>query len=94
VNITKDVRISGSPDSTIELALNFSKDEIDSVFAANNDPLFAKIFSPRWEGLTDSEKLRQLMELQIWLEGLAENINLEGGKVVPKLETDAAPEGE
>jgi hypothetical protein len=84
VKITEDVRESGSRDSSIKIALNFSSEEIDSVFAANNDPLFAKIFSPRWESLSDSEKLRQLMDLQIWLEGRASDLGLEGGEVVAK----------
>lgn len=84
MKITDDVRVSGSLDSNIKLAFNFSTEEIDSAFAANQDGLFAKIFSPRWEALKESEKLRQYMELQIWLEGRATDLGLEGGTVVPK----------
>jgi hypothetical protein len=84
MRITEDVRVTGSFESNIKISLNFTQDEIDSVFAANNDELFAKIFSPRWDDLTDSEKLRQYMELQVWLEGRAVDLGLEGGTVVPK----------
>jgi hypothetical protein len=84
MRITEDVRVTGSFESNIKISLNFTQDEIDSVFAANNDELFAKIFSPRWDDLTDSEKLRQYMELQVWLEGRAVDLGLEGGEVVAK----------
>jgi hypothetical protein len=84
MQITEDVRVTGSFESSIKLALRFTQDEIDSVFAANNDALFANIFSPRWDDLPESEKLRQLMELQVWLEGRAVDLGLEGGEVVAK----------
>ncbi len=84
MEISNDVRESGSITSKIIFAIKFTEEEIDSVFAANQDSLFAKIFSPRWESLSPSEKLEQYVALQKFLEAQAANINLSGGTVVPK----------
>jgi hypothetical protein len=84
MEITKDVRESGSLPSKIELGLKFSEEEIDGVFAADQEALFSKIFSPRWDGLAFSEKLAQLVALAQFLEAQAANLNLSGGDIVPK----------
>lgn len=80
----KDIRTTGSVPSNIEIGVRYSEEELDSIFAAGQEVLFSKTFSPKWDKLSFSEKLAQLVAIAAWLETQAVDLGLDNGEVVPK----------